>query len=127
MKLSEAIRKGCKDTEKGRYHYCSTNEGTTYACALGAAAMAYTEGRALLSTETLVEAVSRIKETTVRAVPQGMEPTLPPEVNRLFPRIESLGGYVIQLNDYTEASREAIADWVELVEKEWERMDNERG
>ena len=100
MRLSAAIREGSAMTHKIRGQMVDNDGG---ACALGAARLA-----GWLQYPGVAHAVFEM--TTV---PEALRPLGDGYVGPY--NVVSL---VAWFNDHTEMSREAIADWVELVEKE---------
>ncbi len=88
MKLSEAIREGCKDTEKG-IGACPEKG----CCALEAAARSITKNSA------------------------GSWHKIIKTLNELFPELNAndsaLWQEIVYRNDHTAATREEIADWLE--------------
>lgn len=122
MKLSEAIRIGSKQTKKTVGQYIARDsDGDDVACAVGAAC--YAVG---------------FKSNDTRCIISFFEDTFPilkgfawgsccwicgVSEERLF----NLSTMIFHLNDMHDWSREAIAEWVETIEKKIEAKGDDRG
>lgn len=110
MKLSEAIRKGIGISKKaiGRYHSPNKSER----CVLGAAcfgAYGYDYGDRPDDSPLMGRLLQRTTGINVHMfVPKEI---IPEEVEKFTPR--QLWDVIVALNDFTDWTREQIADWLE--------------
>jgi hypothetical protein len=116
VKLSEAIRAGAKMAPQGFKRFKNPRSGRT--CAIGAAVEAV-GGNALALSGTYGE-VEEVYGFPLRSkIPDGLRPAS-------VPQRCTLGRAIATLNDFARWSREAIAEWVEMVEFEAEREEVEQ-